>query len=158
MPVKNIVRGQRVSPEMQERAKKLRRELTPAEKILWESLRANRLNGLHFRRQQVIDGYLADFYCHQHELIVELDGGIHEFQKDYDAERAAHLIARGLRILRFKNEEVCADLPGVLKTIIEACSLAGSPFPLGKGAGGIGPEHRDDRAGRIVAFPCLPET
>ncbi|HSB01349.1 MAG TPA: DUF559 domain-containing protein [Anaerolineales bacterium] len=137
MPVKNIVRGQRVSYEMHERTKKLHREMTPAEKILWGKLRANKLSGLHFRRQQIIDGYFADFYCHQHALIVELDGGIREFQKDYDAERAAHLIARGFRIIRFKNEEFSENLPVVLKRIVETCSLADSPFPVGKGGGGI---------------------
>ena len=61
MPVKNIVRGQSVSFEMLERAKKLRREMTPAEKILWKELRTNKLNGLHFRRQQIVHGYFADF-------------------------------------------------------------------------------------------------
>ncbi len=144
MPVKNVVRGQCVSYEMHERAKQLRREMTPAEKILWKELRTNKLNGLHFRRQQIIDGYFADFYCHQHEVIVELDGGIHELQKDYDAERAAYLIARGFRIIRFGNEEIFENLPVVLKRIVEACSLSDSPFPVGKGAGGIGQEKRDD--------------
>jgi very-short-patch-repair endonuclease len=144
MPVKNIVRGQHVSYEMHERAKELRREMTPAEKILWERLRADKLNGLHFRRQQIIDGYLADFYCHQHSLIVELDGGIHDLQKDYDAERAAYLIARGFHIIRFKNEEISGNLSVVLKRIVEACSLCDSPFPAGKGAGEIGQENRDD--------------
>jgi very-short-patch-repair endonuclease len=140
MPVKNIIRGQTVSYEMHERAKKLRREMTPAEKILWKELRANKLNGLHFRRQQVVDGYFADFYCHQQELIVEVDGDIHGIQEEYDADREAHLIARGFRILRFKNEDVFKNLPAVLKKIVEACSLADSLFPTGKGVGGIGQE------------------
>ena len=140
MSVKNIVRGQNVSYEMHERAKKLRREMMPAEKILWKEVRTNKLNGLHFRRQQIIDGYFADFYCHQHALIVEVDRGIHEIQEEYDAERATHLIARGFRIIRFKNEEVFKDLPAVLKKIVKSCSLADSPFPIGKGAGGIGQE------------------
>ena len=121
MPIKNIVRGQRVSYEMHERAKKLRREMTPAEKILWKQLKGNRLNGLHFRRQQIVHGYFADFYCHQHELIVELDGGIHEFQKDYDADREEYLVALGFRIMRFTNEEINNDLRDVLQRIIEAC-------------------------------------
>jgi very-short-patch-repair endonuclease len=140
MPVKNTVRGQSVSYEMYERAKKLRREMTPSEEILWKELRTNKLNGLHFRRQQIIDVYFADFYCHQHALIVEVDGGIHETQEEYDAEREAYLIARGFRILRFKNEDIFKNLPAVLKKIVEACSLADSPFPTGKGAGGIGQE------------------
>ena len=121
MPVKNIVRGQSVSYEMHERAKKLRREMTSAEKILWKELRANKLQGLHFRRQQIIHGYFPDFYCHQHELIVELDGGIHEFQKEYDAEREAYLIALGFRIIRFKNEEIFKDLQSVLLKIVKEC-------------------------------------
>ena len=121
MPVKNIVRGQSVSYEMHERAKKLRREITPAEKILWKELRTNKLNGLHFRRQQIIHGYFADFYCHQHELIVELDGGIHELQKEYDTEREEYLMATGFRIIRFTNEEINENLKGVLQKIVDTC-------------------------------------
>ena len=131
MPVKNIVRGQSVSYEMHERAKKLRLEMTPAEKILWKALRTNKLNGLHFRRQQIIDGYFADFYCHQHELIVELDGGIHELQKEYDAEREEYLIAIGFRIIRFTNVEINENLKGVLQKIVDACKNEGpNPRPL----------------------------
>ena len=121
MPVKNIVRGQSVSYEVHERAKKLRREMTPAEKILWKELRTNKLNSLHFRRQQIIHGYFADFYCHQHELIVELDGRIHELQKEYDAEREEYLIAIGFRIIRFTNEEINENLKGVLQKIVATC-------------------------------------
>ena len=116
---------------MRERAKKLRREMTPAEKILWKEVRANKLNGLHFRRQQIVHGYFADFYCHQHELIVELDGGIHELQKEYDAEREAYLIALGFRIIRFTNEEITKNLKGVLQKIVDECKNKGpNPQPL----------------------------
>src|SRR5688572_18594340 len=121
MPVKNVVRGQSVSYEMHERAKKLRRAMTPAEKILWKEVRTNKLNGLHFRRQQIIHGYFADFYCHQHELIVEVDGGIHEMQKEYDADREAFLISLGFRIIRFTNDEIRDNLKDVLQKIAEAC-------------------------------------
>src|SRR5919108_5964162 len=117
MPIKNIVRGQRVSTKQLENAKELRREMTPWEKILWKQLKANRLNGLHFRRQQIVHGYFADFYCHQHELIVELDGGIHDFQQEYDAEREEYLIALGFRIIRFTNEEIKNNLNSVLQKI-----------------------------------------
>jgi len=81
MPVKNIVIGQSVSSEMYARSKELRREMTPAEKILWKELRTNKLSGLHFRRQQIIDRFIVDFYCHQHELVVEVDGDVHDMQK-----------------------------------------------------------------------------
>ena len=121
MSVRNIIRGQSVSYEMVERAKKLRREMTPAETILWKELRTNKLNGLHFRRQQIVDGYIADFYCHQQALIVEVDGNIHELQKEYDATREGYLIVRGFRIIRSTNEEVAKDLKGVLQKIVEAC-------------------------------------
>jgi very-short-patch-repair endonuclease len=119
MPIKNVIRGQSVSYEMLERAKKLRREMTPAEKILWEHLRTNKLNGLHFRRQQFVYGYFADFYCHQYALIVEVDGGIHELQKEYDVQREEYLIAHGFQIIRFTNDEINKDLKGVLQKIVE---------------------------------------
>jgi very-short-patch-repair endonuclease len=86
MPVRNTVIGQKVSRELRERTKELRQAMTPAEKILWEQLRHNRLNGLQFRRQQIIDRYIVDFYCHEKALVVEIDGDIHDLQQEYDAE------------------------------------------------------------------------
>jgi very-short-patch-repair endonuclease len=76
---------------------------------------------LHFRRQQIIVGFIADFYCHAAGLVIELDGGIHQRQAGYDAERDKILTARGLRVMRFKNEEVLRDLKGVLARIQAAC-------------------------------------
>jgi very-short-patch-repair endonuclease len=122
MPVNNIVIGQKVSRELHERARELRRDMTPAEKNLWEKLRHNRLNGLHFRRQQIINGYIVDFYCHSKALILEVDGEIHDAQKDYDSERDNNLITRGFSVLRFTNEEVKDDLATALQKIIEASS------------------------------------
>lgn len=122
MPVNNIVIGQKVSRELYERARELRRTMTPAERILWEKLRHNRLNGLQFRRQQIIDTYIVDFYCHARALIVEVDGEIHDAQKDYDSERDNYLVARGFSILRFTNEDVKSGLAIVLQKIINACS------------------------------------
>jgi very-short-patch-repair endonuclease len=121
MPVKNIIRGQSVSRKLHEHARELRREMTPSEKILWSSLRTNKLNGLHFRRQQIVFGYLADFYCHRHALIVEVDGDIHESQKEYDADRTYDLISHGFQVLRFTNKEIHQDLIGVLQKIVKAC-------------------------------------
>jgi len=101
MPVKNIVIGQSVSSEMYARSKELRREMTPAEKILWKELRTNKLGGLHFRRQQIVDRFIVDFYCHQYELVVEVDGGVHDMQKEYDTEREAYLIETWFSDLTF---------------------------------------------------------
>lgn len=119
MPVKNIVIGQKVTPEKRRMAKELRQNMTPTERILWQLLRTNKLAGWHFRRQQIIDGFIVDFYCHAASLIVEVDGGIHETQKEQDAERDAHLVSRGFRVLRVTNDEVNRDIEGVLKKILE---------------------------------------
>ena len=95
------------------------------------TVRANQLDGWHFRRQQIIDGFSVDFYCHAAGLVVELDGGIHQQQVEYDTEREKVLVARGLRIVRFKNEEVRQDLKGVLIRIQAVCEeKRPNPQPL----------------------------
>ncbi|MGQ0602524.1 MAG: endonuclease domain-containing protein [Anaerolineales bacterium] len=121
MPARNIVIGQKVDPIKAQRTRELRRAMTPEEKALWQALRTNKLHGFHFRRQQTIDGFIVDFYCHAAGLVVELDGEIHQQQVEYDAERDRGLSARGLRVLRFDNDEVRRDLAGVLKQILSAC-------------------------------------
>ena len=105
MPVKNIIPGQPVTKEKRERARELRREMTPAENILGQELRSNTV-GVHFRRQQVIAGFIVDFYCHRAALVVEVDGDIHDLQKDEDARREKVLGEMGLRVVRFRNDEV----------------------------------------------------
>lgn len=76
-----IIIGQKVSPEKIKRAKELRRNMTPAEKILWEHIRAKSFNNLKLRRQQIIEGFIIDFYCHSLGLVIEIDGEIHNKQK-----------------------------------------------------------------------------
>jgi very-short-patch-repair endonuclease len=76
---------------------------------------------LDFRRQQVIDGFIVDFYCHAAGLVVELDGGVHDLQPDYDEERDTVLLARGLRLLHLCDEGVLTDLASVLERIFNAC-------------------------------------
>ncbi len=119
MPIKNIIPGQRVTKEKLERAKELRRNMTPAEKLLWQELRANRL-GVHFRRQQIIAGFIVDFYCHKAGLVIEVDRDIHDLQREEDAQREKALNELGLQIVRFRNEEVLKDLPHVVNHIREA--------------------------------------
>jgi very-short-patch-repair endonuclease len=121
MPVKNIIPGQAVTKEKLQRARELRHDMTPAEKILWDEVRANKL-GVHFRRQQIIAGFIVDFYCHAASLVIELDGGIHDAkdQKENDLEREKVLRELGLKVIRFRNEEVTGQLPDVLNTIREA--------------------------------------
>ncbi len=116
----SIIIGQKVDTDKLARAKELRRDMTEAEKVLWSALRTNRFGGYHFRRQQVIDGFIADFYCHEMGLVVEVDGDIHSNQIQYDMERDAILKAHSLRVLRVTNEEVQTDLQGVLARIKDA--------------------------------------
>ncbi len=119
MEKRDIVFGPKADIK-RERAKAMRREMTPAETNTWAQLRNNRCGGLHFRRQQIIDGFIADFYCHDAGLIIEVDGSIHHQQVDYDLMRDRILAARGLRIIRFSNNRVFAELAIVLQEIQSA--------------------------------------
>lgn len=118
---RNIVIGQNVTSTKLKRAKELRQNMTAEEKILWQHLRANRLQGLHFRRQQIIDGFIVDFYCHAVSLVIEVDGEIHQQQTEYDAKRDKILSSRGLRVLRITNQEVRDNIDSVLMRIAQAC-------------------------------------
>jgi very-short-patch-repair endonuclease len=109
---------------MTERARELRRRMTPAEKRLWDGLREHRLGGYHFRRQQVIGGYIVDFYCAAARLVVEVDGPIHDRQTEYDAERERVLAAYGVTTLHVTNEQVTGDLRSVLIRIVEWINLS----------------------------------
>ena len=122
MPIKNVVTEQRVTREKLQRARELRSDMTPAEKLLWQELRANKL-GVHFRRQQIIAGFIVDFYCHRVALVVEVDGDIHDLQKEEDARRETVLQQMGLTIVRFRNEDVIKDLPAVLGKIKSLISI-----------------------------------
>ena len=101
------------------KAQFLRRNETIAEKLLWEKLRNNQLEGLKFRRQHPVNIYIADFYCHKFKLIIELDGDYHnqEEQKQKDEVRTEVLRLNDLKIIRFKNEELEQDINQVLTTI-----------------------------------------
>jgi very-short-patch-repair endonuclease len=118
MPVKNIIPGQKVTQEKLERAKELRREMTLAEKLLWQEVRAKKL-GVRFRRQQVIQGFIVDFYCHKAGLVVEVDGDIHDLQQEEDARREKVLGEMGLRMVRFRNDAVVKSLSTVVGRIRE---------------------------------------
>jgi very-short-patch-repair endonuclease len=121
MPVKNIIPGQKVTRAKLERAKELRREMTPAEKLLWQEVRAGKL-GVRFRRQQIIQGFIVDFYCHKAALVVEVDGDIHDLQQEEDARREKVLSEMGLRIVRFRNDEVLKNLSTVVGNIKQRCA------------------------------------
>ncbi len=108
-----IITGQHISPELYAKAKELRQNMKHAEARLWQRLRAGRLQGYHFRRQQVIDRFIVDFYCHKAGLVVELEGGVHLCQEEYDQQRELSLRDRGLKVLRFANADLEYNLESV---------------------------------------------
>ncbi len=80
--------------------------MTLAEKHLWQELRKKQLSGFRFRRQFSVGGFVLDFYCPKIKLAIEVDGGYHEDNKEYDLAREAFIKQFGIKFLRFKNEEV----------------------------------------------------
>ncbi|MBI2171896.1 MAG: endonuclease domain-containing protein [Chloroflexi bacterium] len=117
LDVKGIVTDQDLPEEKRVAARQLRKDMTEAERRLWQALRNGQMNGHRFRRQQVLDGYIVDFYCHSLGLVVEVDGPVHDQQQEYDQARDKTLAMRGLTILRFKNQEVMDDILTVLRRI-----------------------------------------
>ena len=105
--------------------RKFRKNPTPAEATLWRAIRQNQLGGLRFLRQRAFGRAIVDFYCASAKLVIELDGEVHDSDQaqDYDEKRTELLEARGLMVLRFRNEEVLNGLPGVLQRILEVADL-----------------------------------
>ena len=101
-------------------ARLLRKNMTDSEKLLWEKLRSRRCQGIKFRRQVPLLWFIVDFICMERRLIIEIDGSIHEKQKEYDEERERELEKLGYRILRFTNDDVCHSINDVLTKIISA--------------------------------------
>lgn len=119
------------SPLIMKRAGELRSRMTETEKILWDVVRENTIQGLKFRRQHPLNNYIADFYCHKIKLVVEIDGSVHftETAKEYDEYRTNVMNSLGIEVLRFTNEEICNDLSNVINAIESKCSelLASTP-------------------------------
>ena len=120
-----------VSKIRRDRAKRLRREMTRAETLLWRHLKADRLGGLGFRRQVPMGNYIADFVAHSCKLIVEVDGESHDFEARirHDERRDRWFETRGYRVLRFTNDDVMKNLEGVALVITEAAEQA-APLSL----------------------------
>jgi len=120
-------------------AKKLRRQMTDAETLLWRHLRNHRLDGRKFRRQQPIGPYIVDFVHFGARLIVEADGGQH-LQSVHDLQRDAWLRSQGFNILRFWNDDILLRSDAVLEMIWQALRASPSPpAPLPRGERGAEP-------------------
>ena len=126
----------RAPPNTFERARRLRREMTLPEVVLWQSLRGGRLRGLRFRRQHPIGPYILDFYCAAARLAIEIDSAAHDSaaRRHHDAVRTARLNEHGICVLRFAAADVLDDdlLEGVLAAIVRAAAPStafGGPPP-----------------------------
>jgi len=106
-------------------ARILRGTETEAEKLLWMHLKENKLNGFRFKRQHPIATFIADFYCHKAKLVIEIDGGYHHEgqQKKYDQHRDILMNELGLKVLRFRNEEIVNNPSIVLALISKHLSV-----------------------------------
>jgi very-short-patch-repair endonuclease len=116
-----------------ERARHLRKNMTDAERRLWQHLRLRQLEGHKFRRQVRIGPYIADFACLKAMLVIEVDGGQHADARAYDSRRDDFMRGQGHRILRFWNNEVLGNMDGVWQVIAaelnHAGSCGGTPHP-----------------------------
>jgi len=108
--------ARRTTPKGYDTARKLRKELTPAERKLWAYIRNDKL-GVNFRRQHAIGNYIPDFVCVKKKLIIELDGSQHVEQAEYDTERTKFLEAQGYKVIRFWNNQIMNDINGVIRNI-----------------------------------------
>jgi very-short-patch-repair endonuclease len=126
-------------------ARKMRAEPTDAERVLWQRLRHDiALIGSHFRRQALVGPFIVDFASRKAKLVIELDGGQHEWQQASDAQRTRYIEAAGYRVLRFWNHDVLGNLEGVLSEIQRVLPPTPDPSPQGGGE----PRQRAPRAPR----------
>lgn len=107
----------KAKPDILEAARILRRNMTKSEKLLWGKLNKNQIQGLRFRRQHPLNMFIADFYCHEVRLVVELDGEIHTGQEEYDDGRSGEIEKFGITVIRFKNYEVENNIEKVVSKI-----------------------------------------
>jgi adenine-specific DNA-methyltransferase len=115
--------------DLKQHARDLRKAATDAENLMWQLLRNRRLANAKFRRQHPIGKYIADFYCDEQGLVIELDGGQHAEQKTYDDQRTAFLRSQGLTVLRFWNNQVLNETEAVLQVIWEHVAKADTLTP-----------------------------
>jgi very-short-patch-repair endonuclease len=115
--VRSVGLRDRCAPAKKSFARKLRHNLTPSEDMLWQRLRGKALE-VRIRRQAIIRGWIADFYCPSKGLIIEVDGSIHRSQKALDEYRDKQIFQDlGMRTLRFTNDEVMKNMDDVLRRI-----------------------------------------
>ena len=116
-----------LNPVLLNRAREMRHNPSPAEEKLWWHVRNRRLGGFKFRRQTPVQTFIADFFCFECKLVIELDGGSHGDRKEEDIVRTQILKRDGLRVIRFFNSDVHEHLDAVLEAILIACESTATP-------------------------------
>jgi len=119
----NVVRGQKVVRDKVYLARRFRRSMTEAEEKFWKGVRGRKIGGMKFRRQQVIAGFVVDFFCARSGLVVEIDGSVHDDRLEYDLDREAVLKGMGLKVLRFSNEQIMEGWEEVKASLLAAGRL-----------------------------------
>jgi len=105
---------------IQERARELRKQMTPAEKKLWARIRYGQIDGYHIRKHHAVGNFILDFFCAKAKLAMEVDGASHADQVEYDAERTRWLnTQKHYRVIRFANRDVMNNIEGVLERLRE---------------------------------------
>jgi len=104
---------------LKQRSRDLRKNLTDAEQKLWQKLRKKQINGNKFRRQFVLGNYIVDFICLDKRLIIEIDGGQHMENANYDLKRDEWLKSQNFKVLRFWNNQVLNEIDSVLEVIVK---------------------------------------
>ncbi|MEA2793085.1 MAG: hypothetical protein QOI87_465, partial [Bradyrhizobium sp.] len=134
----NMIESCAMVDRQQQFARRMRAQPTDAERVLWQRLRHDiALVGSHFRRQALVGPFIVDFASRKAKLVIELDGGQHDWQQASDALRTRQIEAAGYRVLRFWNHDVVGNLEGVLNEIQRA--LPPTPPPPPPRGGGAPP-------------------
>ena len=119
-----------MGPNLNQHARRLRRDQTDVERELWARLRARQVFGLKFRRQHPIGDFIVDFCCVEKKLVIELDGSQHAWNIEADNKRSQALRAKGYRVLRFWNNELIENMEGMMERIIDRVqNLHPDPLP-----------------------------
>jgi very-short-patch-repair endonuclease len=142
----DMIESRTMIDRQREFARQMRAEPTDAERVLWQRLRHDiALAGSHFRRQALVGPFIVDFASRKAKLVIELDGGQHDWQQASDALRTRRIESAGYRVLRFWNHDVLGNLEGVLSEIQRALPPTPDPSPQGGGE----PRQRAKRAPRL---------
>ncbi len=142
----NMIESCAMVVRQQQFARRMRAQPTDAERVLWQRLRHDiALVGSHFRRQALVGPFIVDFASRKAKLVIELDGGQHDWQQASDAWRTRQIEAAGYRVLRFWNNDVLGNLEGVLNEIQRPLPPTPDPSPQGGGE----PRQRARRAPRL---------